>query len=80
MGVAVFPLTSTGFNGAKDIKRNSSHMEISKEGKRKEGSYLLFSFIFIQFFKSLKYPRGEQTRVVCKGVEHICCEIGWNVY
>ena len=93
MGVAVFPLNITGFKGARNIRRNPSHMEISKEGKREreregrreegrergkeERSYLLSSFIFIRFFKS---SGGEQTRVVCKWVEHICCEIGWNVY
>lgn len=47
MGVAVFPLNITGFNGA----RKPSHMEISKKGKKER---LLFSFIFISiFFKFL---------------------------
>lgn len=55
MGVAVFPLNITGFNGTRNIKRNPSHMEVLKERRkekeRKEGGrergYLLFYFYSI---------------------------------
>lgn len=48
VGVVVFPLNSTGVNGARNIKRNPSHMEILKEGKKdKKKKSGLFYFIFI---------------------------------
>ena len=82
MGLGLLKETLAIWKFEKERKKGGGGMEERKEGRkgRKEGSYLLFSFIFIQFFKSWKYPRGEQTRVVGKWVEHICCEIGWNVY
>lgn len=36
MGMAVFPLIITGFNGARDTRRSPSHMEILKERKKEK--------------------------------------------
>lgn len=81
MGVAVFPLTITGFNGTRNVKRNPSHMEVSKEGKkegkrkraRKEGRkeviccFLLFVFNF------------EKLEVLWRRTLGLCAS-GWNIF
>lgn len=47
MGVAVFPLNITGFNGARDIKRNRSHTGISKEGKKEGQKESLLCYFYL---------------------------------
>lgn len=79
MGVAVFPLPSTEFSGARDIRRNPSHMEISKErmkGRKEERkgrkfvSCCLLFFLF-NFLKARSIP--EESR---QGF----CMSGWNIF
>ena len=53
--------------------------EREREEGRSEGNGL-FVVLFLFSFLKARRTRGERTRVVCKWVEHICCEIGWNVY
>lgn len=77
MGVAVFPLNITGFNGTRNIKRNPSHMEVSKEKERereegrREGKGLFVVLFLFNFLKARSTLEENGLGL---------CASGWNIF
>jgi len=87
MRVAVFLLISLDLMELEILKETLTIWKFQKKERKKEreseegrreGNGLFVVLFLFSFLKAR--TQGERTRVMCKWVEHICCEIGWNVY